>query len=101
MVAVMTTKIIVGLMLGKVIAKNLRSDPAPSIAADSCSSRGTACMAAKRISALYPVQRQFTMVAMARWEGITSLFQATGSILMVWSRLLISPYFSSKAEEKI
>ena len=35
MVAVMITKMIVGRMLGTVMEKNLRTTPAPSIAADS------------------------------------------------------------------
>ena len=52
MVAVMITKIMVGRMLGSVIEKNRRKPPAPSSAADSCRSRGTACMAASRMRAL-------------------------------------------------
>jgi hypothetical protein len=51
-VAVTMTKIIVGRMLGSVIEKNRRNAPAPSRAADSWMSRGTACMAASRMSAL-------------------------------------------------
>ena len=52
MVEVMTTKISVGLIIGRVTERNWRSRPAPSIAADSYRSRGTACIAARKISAL-------------------------------------------------
>ncbi len=51
-VAVMITKTIVGRMLGNVMLKKRRSMPAPSSDADSCTSRGTDCIAARRISAL-------------------------------------------------
>src|SRR5665647_675052 len=55
------TKITVGRMLGMVIEKKRRTAPAPSIAAASYRSRDTACMAASRIRALYPVHRQLTI----------------------------------------
>ncbi len=52
MVEVMTTKMTVGRMLGTVTEVNCRNRLAPSIAAASYRSRGTACMAASRIRAL-------------------------------------------------
>ncbi len=52
MVEMMTAKMIVGLSSGTVMDQNCRARPAPSIAADSYRSRGMACMAARKISAL-------------------------------------------------
>ena len=69
MVDVMMTKIIVGRIIGTVMAQNRRMRPAPSRAADSYTSRGMACIAARRMSALYPVQRQLTMLEIAMWLG--------------------------------
>ena len=52
MVEMMTQKMIVGLSIGTVIDQNCRARLAPSIAAASYRSRGMACMAARKISAL-------------------------------------------------
>ena len=52
MVEMMTAKTIVGLSSGTVIDQNCLDRLAPSIEADSYRSRGMACMAARKISAL-------------------------------------------------
>src|SRR5665647_675053 len=75
------TKITVGRMLGMVIEKKRRTAPAPSIAAASYRSRDTACMAASRIRALYPVHRQLTIDPIAKWLASRSRFHSIGSMV--------------------
>ena len=62
------TKIRVGLSIGTVIDQNCRMLDAPSSAAASYSTAGTACSAARKINALYPVQRQSTIVEIANQD---------------------------------
>src|SRR5450756_189407 len=81
------TKITVGRMLGMVIEKKRRTAPAPSIAAASYRSRDTACMAASRIRALYPVHRQLTIDPIATWLASRSRFHSIGSSPTALSRL--------------
>ncbi len=58
-------------------------------------------MAASRIRALYPVQRQFTMVAMAMWLGRVSFVHRIRSMPKLERMLLMSPYCSPNMFEKI
>ena len=51
-VEMMTMKMIVGLIIGTVILRSWVSPFAPSMVAASYSSRGTACIAARKIRAL-------------------------------------------------
>jgi hypothetical protein len=101
MVAVMMTKIRVGRMPGIVIEKKRRAAPAPSIAADSWRSRGTACIAARRMSALYPVHRQLTIVAIATWLEKTSCFHWMSAMPIRFARLFARPSASLNMLEKI
>ncbi len=101
MVDVMVTKMMVGRTEGTVIETNCRNRPAPSMIAASYSSRGMACIAASRTSVLNPVQRKFTIVAIATWAGRLSRCQPIASAPTSSRTALTSPDWSAKRREKM
>ena len=58
-------------------------------------------MAARRIRALYPVQRKFTIFAIAIWEARALACQPIGLMPTMPSSVLIMPDWSAKTFEKI
>src|SRR5262245_65746207 len=91
MVEVMTTNMMTGRSAGTVTYRNRCQVLAPSIRAASYRSFGIACIAARKISALYPVQRQLTIVAMARWLAAVSWCQPIGPKTRWPSPVVVQP----------